>query len=126
MIHGIFYGERLFLVVSIHAGTRSVDEVLHLLLFGELDDVMESDKIRLDIGEGVDQAVSHSCLRCQMQDLVDLVFVEDFLQFFEILQASLVEFEIREFLQDVPSRDFEIHIVIIVLVVESDNGLSLF
>ena len=51
--------------------------MLHLVVSARLENVVESDKVALDIGVGVGDAVAHACLGGEVDDYCYLVFGED-------------------------------------------------
>lgn len=50
--------------------------MFHLVVAAGLEDVVESDKVALDVGVGVGDAVAHACLGGQVDDYCYLVFGE--------------------------------------------------
>ena len=51
--------------------------MFHFMVAARLEDVVESDKVALDIGVGVGDAVAHACLGGEVDHYGYLVFGED-------------------------------------------------
>ena len=65
------------LVAAIDGRGRGIDQMLHFVVAAGLQDVVETDKVALDVGVGIGDAVTHACLGGQVDHYCYLVFGED-------------------------------------------------
>ena len=76
IIHLIVRGIGHFLVAPVDAATAGIHEVLHLVVAAGLEDIIETDKVALHIGIGVGDAITHACLRCEVDHNIYTVLGE--------------------------------------------------
>ena len=79
IVHLVVGGVRHLLVAAIDRGGRGIDQMLDLVVTASLQDIVEADKVALDISIGIGDAVADSCLGGEVHDNGNLVFREDFL-----------------------------------------------
>ena len=79
VIHLVVRGVRHLLVASIDRGGRGIDQMLDLVVATCLQDIVETDKVALNVRIGIGDAVADSCLGGKVHYYGNLVFREDFL-----------------------------------------------
>ena len=79
IVHLIVGGVWDLLVAAIDGGTAGIDQMADLVMAAGLEDIIEAYEIALDIGIGIGDAVSHSCLGGKVDDDVYVMVGEDFL-----------------------------------------------
>ena len=81
--HGIVYlvvrGIGHFLVAAIDAAAAGIHEVFYLVVAAGLEEIVEADEVALYIGIGVSDAVTHACLRREVDHNIYLVLGEHLL-----------------------------------------------
>lgn len=87
---------------------------------------MESDYIRLYIGKWIDKRISYSCLSCKIENFFWFFLFKNSLKFVKVLKRSFVEFKFWIFCKNLSSCIFQIHIVVIVLIIKSNHFFSSF
>lgn len=79
VVHLVIGGVRNLLVAAIDRGGRGIDQMLDLVVTAGLQDIIEADKVALNVSIGIGDAVADSCLSGKVHDNGNLVFREDFL-----------------------------------------------
>lgn len=79
VVHLVVCGVRHLLVAAIDRGGRGIDQMLDLMVTAGLQDIIETDKVALNVSIGIGDAVADSCLSGKVHDNGNLVFCEDFL-----------------------------------------------
>lgn len=79
IVHLVVCRVRHLLVAAIDRGGRSIDQMLDLMVTASLQDIVESDKVALNVSIRIGDAVADSCLSGKVHDNGNLVFREDFL-----------------------------------------------
>lgn len=79
IVHLVVRGVRHLLVAAIDRGGRGIDQMLDFVVTAGLQDIVESDKVALNVRVGIGDAVADSSLSGKIHDNGNLVFREDFL-----------------------------------------------
>lgn len=79
IVHLVVGGVRHLHVTAIDRGGRGIDQMLDLVVTASLQDIVESDKVALNVSIRIGDAVADSCLSGEVHDNGNLVFREDFL-----------------------------------------------
>lgn len=79
IVHLVVCGVRHLLIAAIDRGGRGIDQMLDLVVTAGLQDIIEADKVALNVSIGIGYAVADSCLSGKVHDNGNLVFREDFL-----------------------------------------------
>ena len=79
IVHLVVGGVRHLLVAAIDRGGRGIDQMLDFVVTAGLQDIVETDKVALNVSIGIGDAVADSCLGGKVHDNGNLVFCEDFL-----------------------------------------------
>lgn len=81
IVHLVVRGVRHLLVAAIDRGGRGIDQMLDFVVTAGLQDIIETDKVALNVSIGIGDAVADSCLGGKVHDNGNLVFREDFLYY---------------------------------------------
>ena len=76
IVHLVVRGIGYFLVAAIDGRTAGVDQMLHGMVAASLEDIIETDKVALHIGIWVGDAITHACLRCEVDHNIYAVIGE--------------------------------------------------
>ena len=79
IIYLIVRGIGHFLVAAVDAAAAGIHEVFYLVVAASLEEVVEADEVALYIGIGVGDAITHACLRREVDNNIYFVFSEDLL-----------------------------------------------
>lgn len=79
IINLVVCGVRHLLVTAIDRGGRGIDKMLDLMVTASLKNIVETDKVALDISIRIGDAVAASCLCGEVHNYGNLVSREDFL-----------------------------------------------
>ena len=79
VVHLVVRRVRHLLVAAIDRGGRGIDQMLDFVVTAGLQDIVESDKVALNVRVGIGDAVADSSLSGKIHDNGNLVFREDFL-----------------------------------------------
>ena len=79
IVHLVVGGVRHLLVTAIDRGGRGIDQMFDLMMTTSFQDIIEADKVALNVSIGIGYAVADSCLSGKVHDNGNLVFREDFL-----------------------------------------------
>ena len=127
VVHLVVGGVGHLLVRTVDARRRGVDQVLDARLpvvirvAAGLEDVVEADEVRLDVGVGVGDAVAHPGLCSQVDHYGGPVVGENLVDGGLVGNVAANEREARVG-QLAEAIRFERHVVVVVHVVDADNG----
>ena len=95
IVHAVIGAERHFLISAIHAGTGCIHKVLYGVMPTSFENIVETNDVALNIHIRVINAITYSCLSCEVHDNVKLVFLEQFVDQFAICYATLDEMIVK-------------------------------
>ncbi len=116
------------LVGAVDTGTAGVDEMCDAVLpvvvavATGFEDVVEADEVAGDVGIGVGDAVTHPCLCCEVDHNVGLVRAEEIVYGGAVGEVATHEEKVGVLRECLKSFLFQAHVVVVVHVVDADNG----
>ena len=113
--------ERRLLLVAVDRRARSKEQMLHLMMAARLEDVEEADDVRVDIRTRMVDAVPHASLRCEIDDNVRLILLEQRRDRRLIRQVALDKRERRILAQNLQPALLQADIVVVIDIIKADN-----
>lgn len=96
-----------------------------LVVSAGFEDIGETYNVGVYVGVGVFKTVANASLCCEVDDGGEVVFVEQLLHGRSSFQSNVMEGKARMSLQVLQSCFLQIHIVIIIEIVYSDNIVAI-
>ena len=131
VVHPVVRAEGHLLVAAVHAAGAGVDQMLHRMMPAGLQDVVEPDHVALDISIRILDAIADTGLSGQVNDDVEVVFLEEAVDEGLVGEVALdefvgVTFGLRGLLLDhAQAILLERRIVVVVQVVETNDAQRL-
>jgi len=114
-----------FVVESVNGTGGGEDEVLYFVLAAGFQNVAETDQIGLDVALGMCDAVAHSGLGRQMRHTAEVVRLAKGVQNFGVRQIHPSEREGCVLFQQRQAIPLELHVVILIQIIQADNAVAL-
>jgi len=100
--------------------------VFDLVLPAAFEDVQGADNVTFDVGVRVFQRVTHARLGAEVRDLVEGVLGEQGFHRRAVGKVDASHFEAGVIVEDRGAGLFQRHVVVVVEVVEADDGVTAF
>lgn len=113
--------ERRLLLVAVDRRARSKEQMLHRVMAARLEDIEETDDVRVDIRARMVDAVPHTSLRREIDDNVRLILLEQRRDRRLIRQVALDKRERRILAQDLQPALLQADIVVVIDIIKADN-----
>ncbi len=122
----VMHRERHGGVGAVNAGAAGVDQVLHAIVAAALQDVAKANEVAIDVRERVFKGVTHAGLRCQVNHTLGFMALKQFGHTGAVDHVH-ADMDVVGVIS-LPSEPgfFQSWIVIIVMVVDADNGVAAF
>ncbi len=117
-------GERNLGVGAVDAGRAGVDEVLDAVVAAAFEQVGEADDVRLHVGVRILQRVAHAGLRGEVDDGVEVAFLEQVFHHHAVGDVVLEEAEVGVGLELLQPRELQRRVVVVVEVVDADHFVA--
>ena len=121
------------LVRTIDRARRCINQMIHMMMTTTFEDIIEPDEVRLDVGIGIGNRVTHACLCSQIHHYRRLVFGEEVIEQLLVSNVSLDKFPIllpfvlagmklgRQVIQLLETLELDVHVVVVVEAIDTNN-----
>ena len=124
VVHDVVDGEREMGVEAVDRTAGGVGQMRRLRVPAGFEDVQEPDEVALDVGAGIRNRIAHAGLRGEVDHAVERLAGKQLAHGGFVFEAALDEGEARFLAQQRQARFLERRVVVVVDVVEADDGVA--